>query len=207
VEGINQVQMHAGVGLTFASALRSILRQDPDIVLVGEIRDGETAEIAIKAALTGHLVLSTLHTNDAPGAVTRLMDMGIEPFMLGSALLLAQAQRLFRKLCPACKRSTTLAPEVLVRNHIPADFFDGATIYRAVGCPRCSAGYKGRGAIMEVLLITDPIREAILRGANTGEIREMGIKGGMISLKAAGMTRVRDGVTSIEAALEVTGGD
>ncbi len=207
LEGINQVQMHAGVGLTFASALRSILRQDPDIVLVGEIRDGETAEIAIKAALTGHLVLSTLHTNDAPGAVTRLMDMGIEPFMLGSALVLAQAQRLFRKLCPACKRPTTIAPDILAQNHIPPDFFDGATIYRAVGCPRCSSGYKGRGAIMEVLLVSDVIREAILRGANTGEIREMAVKSGMVSLKTAGLTRVRDGVTSLESALEVTGGD
>lgn len=205
--GINQVQMHAEVGLTFASALRSILRQDPDIVLVGEIRDGETAEIATKAALTGHLVLSTLHTNSAPGAVTRLIDMGIEPFMLGSALILAQAQRLYRRLCPACKKQAEVSPDVLRQNHIDPDFFKGATIYQAAGCPRCSSGFKGRGAIMEVLLISNTIRDAIIRGANTSEISRLGCEAGMVSLKQAGLARVREGVTSLEAALEVTGGD
>lgn len=207
LEGINQVQMHSEIGLTFSSALRSILRQDPDIVLVGEIRDGETAEIAVKAALTGHLVLSTLHTNDAPGAVTRLIDMGIEPFMLGSSLILAQAQRLYRKLCTACKRPTTIAPEILEINRIdPADFAD-ATLYEAVGCPRCSRGFKGRGAIMEVLQINDELRGAILRGVPTPEIRKLGIKNGMVSLKEAGLSRVKNGITSLEAALEVTGGE
>jgi len=205
--GVNQVQMHAEVGLTFASALRSILRQDPDIVLVGEIRDGETAEIAIKAALTGHMVLSTLHTNSAPGAVTRLIDMGIEPFMLGSALVLAQAQRLYRRLCPACKKTTEVSPDVLRQNHIEPDFFEGCTLYKASGCPRCSSGFKGRGAIMEVLLITDVIRDAIIRGANTSELLKLGRDGGMVSLKDAGLTRVKEGITSLEAALEVTGGD
>ena len=199
--------MNSDIGLTFASALRSILRQDPDIVLVGEIRDGETAEIAIKAALTGHLVLSTLHTNDAPGAVTRLIDMGIEPFMLGSCLVLAQAQRLYRKLCPACKRTTDVKPEVLATNKIDPSFFEDAKIYRAVGCPRCANGYKGRGAIMEVLLLNDNIRDGILRGLNTGEIRDLGIENGMVSLKQAGLMRVRDGITSLEAALAVTGGE
>ena len=207
LEGINQVQMNSDIGLTFASALRSILRQDPDIVLVGEIRDGETAEIAIKAALTGHLVLSTLHTNDAPGAVTRLIDMGIEPFMLGSCLVLAQAQRLYRKLCPACKRTTDVKPEVLVTNKIDPSFFEDVKVYRAVGCPRCANGYKGRGAIMEVLLLNDNIRDGILRGLNTGEIRALGIENGMVSLKQAGLMRVRDGITSLEAALAVTGGE
>jgi len=207
LEGINQVQINPDVGLTFASALRSILRQDPDIVLVGEIRDGETAEIAIKAALTGHLVLSTLHTNDAPGAVTRLIDMGIEPFMLGSCLILAQAQRLYRKLCSACRAPTEIDQEVLKVNKIDPGFFEGSTIYRAVGCPRCANGFKGRGAIMEVFLINDDIRRAVLMGANTAELRDYGRQNGMVTLKESGMNRVRDGMTSLEAALEVTGGE
>ncbi len=207
LSGINQVQMHAEVGLTFASALRSILRQDPDIVLVGEIRDGETAEIAIKAALTGHMVLSTLHTNSAPGAVTRLIDMGIEPFMLGSALVLAQAQRLYRRICSACKKPAEVSADVLRQNSIEPNFFDGYTIYEANGCPRCSGGFKGRGAIMEVLLITDSIRDAIVRGANTSELQQLGVEAGMVTLKDAGMTRVKEGATSLAAALEVTGGN
>jgi type IV pilus assembly protein PilB len=199
--------MHSEVGLTFATALRSILRQDPDIVLVGEIRDGETAEIAVKAALTGHLVLSTLHTNDAPGAVSRLINMGIEPFMLGSSLVLAQAQRLYRKLCPACKKSTHVPKDVLEINHIDPNYFDGAVLYEAVGCPRCTNGFKGRGAVMEVLLVNDKIREAILRGASTGELRKLAAESGMITLKEAGLTRVKRGETSLLAALEVTGGE
>ncbi len=205
--GINQVQVNAKVGLTFAAALRSVLRQDPDIVLVGEIRDGETAQIAMRAALTGHLVLSTLHTNDAPGAITRLIDMGVEPFMLGSSVILAQAQRLYRKLCSACKRPTEIDPEVLKSNHIDPHEFDGATVYKAVGCPRCNKGYKGRGAIMEVFLINDAIRQGILRGMNTSELRELGRKNGMVTLKQAGLARVKEGLTTLEAALEVTGGE
>ncbi len=205
--GINQVQIHDEVGLSFSAALRSILRQDPDVVLVGEIRDKITAEIAVKAALTGHLVLSTLHTNDAAGAVTRLIDMGIEPFMLGSALVCAQAQRLYRKLCQACRKKTELTPEILTTNHIDPEIFEGASLYGPTGCPRCTNGYKGRGAIMEVLLVDDEIRQGILAGLNTGEIRELAIKKGMVSLKHAGLTRVRDGLTSLEAALAVTGGD
>lgn len=205
--GINQVQVHAKVGLTFASALRSILRQDPDIVLVGEIRDAETAQIALRAALTGHLVLSTLHTNDAAGAVTRLVDMGCEPFMLGSSLILSQAQRLYRKLCNACKKPTTIDPEILRTNHIDPDEFEGATVYRAVGCPRCTNGYKGRGALMEVFLINDEIRQGILKGMNTSELRELGRQNGMVTLKEAGLERVKEGLTTIEAVLEVTGGD
>lgn len=205
--GINQVQVHAKIGMTFASALRSILRQDPDIVLVGEIRDSETAEIAIKAALTGHLVLSTLHTNDAPGAVTRLIDMGVEPFMLGSTLILAQAQRLYRKLCNACKRPTEIDPEILAANHIDPHEFDGCTVYKAVGCPRCNKGYKGRGAIMEVFSVNDEIRRGILKGLNTAELRDLGRANGMVTLKDAGLARVKDGLTTLEAVLEVTGGE
>ena len=204
--GINQVQIHEDVGLTFSAALRSILRQDPDIVLVGEIRDKITAEIAVKAALTGHLVLSTLHTNDAAGAVTRLIDMGIEPFMLGSALICAQAQRLYRKLCPACRKKATLTPEILENNHIDPALFEGHTIYGPGGCPRCSNGYKGRGAIMEVLLVNEDIRQGILSGMNTGELRKLAMDNGMVSLKQAGLTRVGEGLTSLEAALAVTGG-
>jgi type IV pilus assembly protein PilB len=207
LEGINQVQINADVGLSFASALRSILRQDPDIVLVGEVRDGETAEIAVKAALTGHLVLSTLHTNDAAGAVTRLIDMGVQPFMLGSSLVLAQAQRLYRKLCTACRKPTQVPSETLATNRIDPGFFDGVTLFEAAGCPRCNGGYKGRGAIMEVLLVDDAIREAVLRGANTGEIRAIAKKNGMVTLKEAGLVKVKEGVTSLLSAIEVTGGE
>jgi type IV pilus assembly protein PilB len=207
LRGINQVQINADVGLTFASSLRSILRQDPDIVLVGEIRDSETAEIAIKAALTGHLVLSTLHTNDAPGAVTRLIDMGVEPFMLSSCLILAQAQRLYRKVCTACRKPTTVAADLLAANDIDPNTFAGQRIYKAVGCPRCTNGYKGRGAIMEVLTINEAIKEAILRGADAREIRQLGRKNGMVTLKESGLLRVKEGLTTFEAALEVTGSE
>ncbi len=204
--GINQVQINADVGLSFASALRSILRQDPDIVLVGEIRDGETADIAVKAAITGHLVLSTLHTNDAAGAVARLVDMGIEPFMLGSCLILAQAQRLYRKLCPACKKVAAVSPDILAANHIEPNFFEGSKIFKNVGCPRCTNGYKGRGSLMEILLVNDEVRDGILKGSTSTDIRELGRKNGMLTLKEAGLTRVKEGMTSLEQALEVTGG-
>lgn len=207
LKGINQVQINADVGLSFAGALRSILRQDPDIILVGEIRDAETAEIAIKAALTGHLVLSTLHTNDAPGAVTRLLDMGVENFMLGSCLILAQAQRLYRKLCPACRRPAQIPPDIFEANDIDPHTFDDIRVYTAGGCPRCTNGYKGRGAIMEVLTISDKIKEAVLRGSNTREIRQLGRSEGMVTLKEAGMERVKEGLTSLEAALEITGSE
>jgi type IV pilus assembly protein PilB len=207
LEGINQVQINEDVGLSFTASLRSILRQDPDVVLVGEIRDAITAEIAIKAALTGHLVLSTLHTNDAAGAITRLVDMGVEPFMLSASLVLAQAQRLYRKLCSACKVETTVDPEILEMNKIDPNFFEGHTIYSAKGCPRCSNGFKGRGAIMEVLLVNESIRQAVLAGRNSGEIRQEAINAGMVSLKQCGLLRVRDGLTSIDAALAVTGGE
>jgi len=139
--------------------------------------------------------------------VTRLIDMGVEPFMLGSSLILSQAQRLYRKLCSACKRPTEIDPEILASNHIDPHEFDGVTVYRAVGCPRCTQGYKGRGAIMEVFLLNDAIREGILRGLNTAELRELGRQNGMVTLKEAGLARVKEGLTTLEAALEVTGGD
>ncbi len=208
LEGINQVQINTDVGLTFAGALRSVLRQDPDIVLVGEIRDSETAEIAVKAALTGHLVLSTLHTNTAAGACTRLMDMGIKPFLLASSLIMAQAQRLYRKLCPACKKQATVDPLVLEANNIDSHFFAGATIFEPGGCPKCTKGYKGRGAIMEVLSVDELIRPLILRGATSGEIQKLAVeKNGMLTLKTVGLMKVKSGITSLTAALEVTGGE
>ncbi len=208
LEGINQVQINTDVGLTFAGALRSVLRQDPDIVLVGEIRDSETAQIAVKAALTGHLVLSTLHTNDASGACTRLMDMGIQPFLLASSIIMAQAQRLYRKLCPACKKPAAFDPLVFEANKIDPDFFGGTEIFEAQGCPKCTKGYKGRGAIMEVLSVNEHIRPLILRGATSGEIRDLAVaKCGMLTLKTVGLMKVKAGITSLAGALEVTGGE
>ena len=206
--GINQVHVNTQVGLSFASVLRSVLRQDPDIILVGEIRDGETADIAVKAALTGHLVLSTLHTNDAAGAIARMVDMGVPPFLLASSVILAQAQRLFRKLCTFCRTPTTVEHDTLAANRIPADFFDGATVYEPKGCPKCNdIGYKGRGALMEVLTVSDQVREAIMHGENSARIRELAIADGMIPLKEVGLRKVRAGVTSLQAALEVTGSE
>jgi type IV pilus assembly protein PilB len=206
--GVNQVHVNTAVGLTFSSVLRSVLRQDPDIVLVGEIRDSETADIAVKAALTGHLVLSTLHTNNAAGVIARLTDMQVPPFLLASSLILAQAQRLYRKLCPICRKELAPKPEVLIANHIDPDYFAGQTVYGPGGCPKCSGtGFKGRGAVMEVLTIDDDIREAIVRGRTTAEIQTLAIRKGMIPLKEVGMRKVRDGGTSLAAALEFTGGE
>ena len=214
--GVNQVQINA-VGLNFAAALKSILRQDPDIVLVGEIRDGETAEIAVKAALTGHLVLSTLHTNDAAGAITRLIDMGIPPFLMASSMILSQAQRLYRKLCTACRTQVALPLDVLKANRIDPEFFKDVKspggegyipIYKAVGCPKCNGtGYKGRGAIMEVLPVTERIKELIMKGATSGEIRDAAQAEGMMTLKYVGLKKVKEGVTSLEDAMELTGGE
>ncbi len=206
--GINQVQANAEIGLTFASGLRSILRQDPDIVMVGEIRDAETATIAVQAALTGHLVLSTLHTNDAAGAVARMVNMGIEPFLLTSSLLLTQAQRLYRRLCQACKEPTTISPDTLRHNHLDPALFEDVTFYLAKGCPKCNnLGYRGRGAIMEILMIDDRLRMQILRDANAAEIRKMAAESGMKSLRDVGLQKVRDGMTSLEEILRVTSGE
>jgi len=208
LSGINQVHVNQQTGLTFSSVLRSVLRQDPDIVLVGEIRDGETADIAVKAALTGHLVLSTLHTNDASGVIARLIDMGVPPFLLASSLILAQAQRLFRKLCPICKKPCDIDPEILRANSIDPALFEGITIFDSVGCAKCNGiGYKGRGAVMEVLPISETIRDAITKGSSSSVIRERAVGAGMVTLKDAGMLKVRNGITSIKAALEVTGSE
>ena len=206
--GINQVQTHADVGLTFAAGLRSILRQDPDIVMVGEIRDGETASIAVQAALTGHLVLSTLHTNDAAGAIARLMFMGVEPFLLSSSLIMTQAQRLFRKLCAVCKQPIQLPTETLRANHMDPEQFKDVQFFGPRGCPKCgNTGYRGRGSIMEILLLNDAIRDMILKSANAGTIREVAVKNGMLTLRDMGLYRVKEGVTTLEEVLRVTGSE
>jgi type IV pilus assembly protein PilB len=209
LHGVNQVHVNQQVGLTFSSVLRSVLRQDPDIVLVGEIRDGETADIAVKAALTGHLVLSTLHTNDAAGVIARLVDMKVPPFLIASSLILAQAQRLYRKICQFCKKPIeTIDPVVLKANDIRPDFFDGTTIFDpGPGCSKCVQGFKGRGAIMEVLTMTDEIRNITVRGGTASEIREAAMRNGMVTLKEAGLRKVKAGFTSIRTALEVTGSE
>jgi type IV pilus assembly protein PilB len=207
LQGINQVQTRAEVGLSFAAALRSILRQDPDIVLVGEVRDFETASIAVQAALTGHLVLSTLHTNDAPGAVSRLKNMGIEPFMIASALILAQAQRLFRRLCPACKVETEITLEELKQNHMRVDDLDFQTrmVYGPGKCNKCNQlGFRGRGGIMEIMEIGDQVREMILQNANDSELRRVAVEQGMITLQRAGLNKVFEGLTSVDEVLRIT---
>ncbi len=205
LHGINQVQINPQVGLTFAAALRSILRQDPDVVMVGEIRDAETATIAVEAALTGHMVLSTLHTNDAAGAIARLTDMGIEPFMLASSVLLTQAQRLYRKLCPVCKKEMDVPLETLKKNRIDPSVLEGTQFYQKSGCPKCNGiGYKGRGALMEILLVNDAIRRTILTNPDADAIAKIAIENGMRTLRDAGMERLRDGLTSIEEIMRVT---
>jgi type IV pilus assembly protein PilB len=203
--GVNQVPVKPEIGLTFASGLRSILRQDPDVVMVGEIRDSETADIAVKAALTGHLVLSTLHTNDAPGAIARMIDMGIEPFLVSSSLLMVCAQRLIRKICPHCKEVTQMPPDVTKRLGMTADDA-AATFYRGRGCSRCKeTGYMGRMAILEVLLVSSAMRDQILHNASAKVLKELAAKEGMKTLTMAGLSKARQGLTSLDEVLRVTG--
>jgi type IV pilus assembly protein PilB len=204
LKGINQVQVRTEVGLTFASSLRSILRQDPDIVMVGEIRDFETVDIAIKAALTGHLVLSTLHTTTACGSVTRLINMGVEPFLVTSSVLGVIAQRLVRKLCDACKEATDI-PDYLKTG---LGFEKGAKAYKAKGCRKCSnTGYRGRIALCEFLEITDTIKDLILKSASESEIKEAARKQGMRTLREEGVIKLKQGQTSLEEVLRVTAED
>ncbi len=206
--GINQVQVKEEIGLTFAAALRSFLRQDPDIIMVGEIRDFETAEIAVKAALTGHLVLSTLHTNDAPSTVSRLLNMGIEPFLVSSSVILILAQRLARKICSQCKEVEKLSPQALIKVGFSEEEAKSVTCYRGKGCQACNnTGYKGRIALYEVMPIRDEIRELILEGASANEIKKTAIRLGMNTLRRSGLNKVKEGVTSIEEVLRVTFGD
>ena len=203
--GINQVQMKEQIGLNFAAALRSFLRQDPNIILVGEIRDFETAEIAIKAALTGHLVLSTLHTNDAPSTISRLMNMGIEPFLVATSVNLIQAQRLIRRICKDCKREHSMPPEALVEVGFSPDESTKLKMYKGQGCSTCNnTGYKGRIGLYEVMEINDELRELILIGASALELRKKAIEDGMISLRESGLQKIRDGVTTIEEVVRET---
>jgi len=203
--GVNQVQVKESIGLNFAAALRSFLRQDPNIILVGEIRDFETAEIAVKAALTGHLVLSTLHTNDAPSTVNRLMNMGIEPFLVASSVHLICAQRLVRRVCQHCKEPLPVPPAALAQaGFSPADA-QTVTAYKGVGCNRCNlTGYKGRIGLYEVLEVTEELRELILVGASGLELRRKAIDEGMITLRASGLRKVKEGVTTLEEVVRET---
>jgi type IV pilus assembly protein PilB len=203
--GINQVQMHEDIGLTFAAALRAFLRQDPDIIMVGEIRDFETAEIGVKAALTGHLVLSTLHTNDAPSTINRLLNMGIEPFLVASSINLIMAQRLVRVVCPQCKEEAPVAPEALIDIGAPEDLANAIRCYHGIGCTLCGGtGYKGRVALYEVMPMSDGIREAVLAGASSAEIKRAAIENGMHSLRTSGIGKIAEGMTTIEEVLRVT---
>ena len=205
IDGINQVQVNPRAGLTFASALRSILRSDPDIILLGEIRDHETAQIAIESALTGHLVLSTLHTNDAPSAITRLTEMGIEPFLVGSALDAVVAQRLARRLCGKCKEPYTPTDRELEVGHYPwLDEKDRPVFYRAVGCTTCSGtGYRGRLALHEVMKVTEEIERHAVAGSSAAEIQRTAIEQGMTLLRDDGWNKVRQGLTTVEEIFRV----
>jgi type IV pilus assembly protein PilB len=203
--GINQVQMKEQIGLTFASALRSFLRQDPDIILVGEVRDFETAEIAVKAALTGHLVLSTLHTNDAPSTINRLMNMGIEPFLVATSVNCICAQRLVRRICTHCTEDVETPPQTLMQVGFAADEIKSLRIRRGRGCERCNqTGYKGRVGLYEVLLFSDEIRDMILSGASSIELKRKAVEEGMVSLRMAGLLKVREGVTTLDEVLRET---
>ena len=206
--GINQVQMHEAIGLNFAAALRSFLRQDPDIIMVGEIRDFETAEIAVKSALTGHMVLSTLHTNDAPSTISRLLNMGIEPFLVTSSVNLILAQRLARKLCQYCKKEAQVDPQTLRNAQVPEDKIHNAVIYEpGPGCDKCNNGFKGRIALYEVMVFGDELKNAVLQGYSTAELKAEAIRLGMQSLRMAGINKVLAGVTSLAECCRVTAPD
>lgn len=203
--GINQVQMKEQIGLNFAAALRSFLRQDPNIILVGEIRDFETAEIAIKAALTGHLVLSTLHTNDAPSTVSRLMNMGIEPFLVATSVNLIQAQRLIRRVCSNCKEEHQVPVEALIEVGFSTDEAEKTKTFKGRGCDKCNnTGYKGRVGLYEVMEMTDDLRELILIGASALELRKKAIDTGMITLRQSGLEKIRTGMTTVEEVVRET---
>lgn len=207
--GINQVQMHEAIGLNFAAALRSFLRQDPDIIMVGEIRDFETAEIAVKAALTGHMVLSTLHTNDAPSTVNRLLNMGIEPFLVASSVNSIVAQRLARRICENCREVDTATSELeLEEAGLRPEEIRSATVYRGTGCPTCSeTGFKGRIALYEVMPLTDDLKEFVLNGASALELKQEAIRGGMVTLRRSALNKLLDGVTTVSEVYRVSAAD
>jgi len=205
IPGINQVPTKKDIGLTFASALRSILRQDPDIVMIGEIRDTGTAEIAIEAALTGHQVLSTMHCNDAPGAIARLDDMGIAPFLISSSVILSCAQRLMRRICSHCKEPVTYPAKMFEDLGIDPATFQGVQLYRGRGCDRCkNSGYAGRLAIIEAMTATDQIRKLIIARASTREMGKVAVSQGMKTLRMVGLDRARDGISTLEQVLLLT---
>jgi type IV pilus assembly protein PilB len=206
--GINQVQMHDDIGLNFAASLRSFLRQDPDTIMIGEIRDFETAEIGVKAALTGHLVLSTLHTNDAPGTVSRLLNMGIEPFLVTASLNLILAQRLCRKLCQACKKPSDATEQALIDAGIPAEQIGSFTAYEPSGCRECNdRGYRGRVAVYEVMPLWDGLKELVINGASAAELKQESIRLGMSSLRMSGLKKVVAGVTTLSEVVGNTAPD
>jgi type IV pilus assembly protein PilB len=206
--GINQVQMHEDVGLNFATALRAFLRQDPNIIMVGEIRDFETAEIAVKAALTGHLVLSTLHTNDAPSTISRLLNMGVEPFLVTASVNLILAQRLARKICSECRQPIETNVKALTDLGVKPEIAQKLQQFKGAGCRTCSnTGYKGRIAIYEVMPFSEPLKELVLQGASTAEVKAEAIRGGMKSLRMAGIEKLIGGVTTVEEVLRVSVAD
>ena len=206
--GINQAQMHDDIGFNFAAALRAFLRQDPDVIMVGEIRDYETAEIAIKASLTGHLVLSTLHTNDAPSTVGGLLNMGVEPFLVASSINCIIAQRLARRVCENCKEVLQINPEILVSIGIPANEAAHLEVFEGKGCDTCSGtGYKGRIALYEIMSMSEELKEFVLNGASTTELKREAIRRGMITLRSAGVRQLKAGVTTVEEVLRVTAAD
>jgi len=203
--GINQVLVRNEVGMTFAAALKAFLRQDPNIIMVGEIRDMETGSIAIKAALTGHLVLSTLHTNDAPSTVTRMIDMGIEPFNVASAVNLIVAQRLVRRVCSSCKAEQKYSDEELHALGIPLAQAKQLTFFKGQGCDTCGGtGYKGRQGLYEVMALSSALRRMVLKGASTEELREQAVKEGMLTLRSDGMVKVKRGVTTLDEVVKET---
>jgi type IV pilus assembly protein PilB len=206
--GINQVQMHEDIGLNFAAALRSFLRQDPDIIMIGEIRDFETAEIGVKAALTGHMVLSTLHTNDAPSTINRLLNMGIEPFLVASAVNLITAQRLARRVCAECRIVEEIPVQALIDAGVSPGEAPGYVCYKGAGCAKCNGtGYKGRVGFYQVMPMLEEIRELILNGANTAEIKRESMRLGVKTMRQSGLTKLNEGVTSFEEVLRVTVAD
>lgn len=205
IPGINQVQVYEHIGLTFASILRSFLRQDPNIILVGEIRDSETAEIAVKASLTGHLVLSTLHTNDAPSAVPRLIDMGVDSYLVATSVILIIAQRLVRRLCIHCKEELKVSPNALTNIGFTEEEANTTKIYKPKGCDKCSnTGYKGRVGLFEAMLINDNIRSHMFSGVNAAELRKVAIEDGMVTLRQSGLAKIKMGVTTIEEVIRET---
>jgi type IV pilus assembly protein PilB len=206
--GMNQVQVREEIGLTFASTLRAFLRQSPDIILVGEIRDFETAEIAVKAALTGHLVLSTLHTNDAPSSISRLLNMGIEPFLVSASVILIAAQRLARKICSQCKQEEKVPVQALVQVGFSEEEAATVKAYKGKGCPTCNnSGYKGRIALYEVMIVSPEIKEMVLEGASADELKKTAMRMGMKTLRQSGLSKVKEGTTSLEEVMRVTFGD